>query len=338
MYYFGSECKNHIVQCLSRNKERKSLVVRTEQKKNISRIRGRHLMPDFWLQWLAIGVLVLIQFLPRKILMGLGALIGTLFSRLNKKRRDIAQKNIELCFPEKTDIERQQLLQLHFRTYGKGVLDLGLIWWGSERRLEKLTDCEGMEHYRSALKSGRPVIAITPHLIGLEFCGGMLSRLHPMVAMMKEFHNPLYNRLITKRRGRFGLIMVNRNQGLRPLLKGLKRGRSCFYIPDEDFGSNNSVFAPFFGQQAATLTTLGRMTKMTNALVLPCFAFLDPESGRYRFMIRDVLEDFPSGDQTADATNMNRAMEQGIRQAPEQYMWTQRWFRTQPDGQASPYE
>ena len=85
-------------------------------------------MPDFWLQWLAIGVLVLIQFLPRKILMGLGALVGTLFSRLNKKRRDIAQKNIQLCFPEKTDIERQQLLQLHFRTYGKGVLDLGLIW------------------------------------------------------------------------------------------------------------------------------------------------------------------------------------------------------------------
>lgn len=295
-------------------------------------------MPDFWLQWLAISVLVFAQVLPRQVLMGVGGLVGALFFRANKKRRSIAQKNLGLCFPDKTEIEQQHLLRLHFITYGKGVLDLGLIWWGSERRLEKLTDCEGIVHYREALKTGRPVIAITPHLIGLEYCGGMLSRLHPMVAMMKEFKNPLYNRLITKRRGRFGLKMVNRDQGLRPLLKGLKRGMSCFYIPDEDFGSKSSVFAPFFGQNASTLTTLSRMAKTTNALVLPCFAFLVAETGRYRFVIEPPLENYPSGDQVADATNLNRAMEQGIRQAPEQYMWTQRWFRTQPEGQPSPYE
>ena len=49
------------------------------------------------------------------------------------------------------------------------------------------------------------------------------------------------------------------------------------------------------------------------------------------------LEDFPTGDPERDAASVNKARETLIRLAPEQYMWTLRWFRTRPEGETPPY-
>jgi len=129
-----------------------------------------------------------------------------------------------------------------------------------------------------------------------------------------------------------------RDAGLRPLVKALKNNRVVIYMPDEDFGTRNSVFAPFFGVQTSTLTTLGRMAKISGADVVPCFARILPDGKGYVVDIDPPLENFPSGDDVADATKMNESLEHGIGRAPEQYMWTLRWFKTRPAGEAPPYD
>ena len=130
-----------------------------------------------------------------------------------------------------------------------------------------------------------------------------------------------------------------RDQGLRPLVRSMRAGRACFYIPDEDFGdAKYTVFAPFFGVQTSTLTMASRLARITGALVVPSATRLDSKTGRYVMTIGDPLENFPGSVEQADATALNQAMEALIRQVPDQYMWTFRWFRTQPDGQPSPYD
>ena len=161
--------------------------------------------------------------------------------------------------------------------------------------------------------------------------------------MMKPLNNPLLTWQLA--RGRRHLhagdpILVTRDAGLRPLLRGLRGGRQCILLPDEDLGEQQSeqVFVPFFGVPRANLTTPGRLAKSANAAVVTCATRLIPETGRYVFTVSPPLQGLDGKDVTRDAAVISRSMEKLIQQAPEQYMWTFRWFRTRPDGENSPYD
>lgn len=130
-----------------------------------------------------------------------------------------------------------------------------------------------------------------------------------------------------------------REQGLRGIIAGINQGRVCYFLPDEDFGvGRHTVFAPFFGQQRATLNTVSRIAKISGAVILPGICRLNRQTGRYCTTVLPALDNFPSGDYAQDAARMNQAMEKLILEMPEQYLWTFRWFRTRADGKPDPYE
>ena len=107
-----------------------------------------------------------------------------------------------------------------------------------------------------------------------------------------------------------------------------------YYLPDQDPGlqwdPKKAVFAPFFGVEAATWTTLARLAKITNAIVLPCATKILSNGTGFEITFAPPLEDFPSGDQILDAIHMNSAIEAFIRQMPDQYFWVHKRFKTQP--------
>jgi lauroyl/myristoyl acyltransferase len=127
-----------------------------------------------------------------------------------------------------------------------------------------------------------------------------------------------------------------RDQGLRGLVKAIKGGRIAYLIPDEDLGDTNSVFSPFFGIPTATVPVVGWLAKMTDAAVVPVFTRM-LDNGRYAFDIKPPLPGFPIGDKQADAATVNSVFEAQIRSAPEQALWTFKWFKTRPDNDVSPY-
>lgn len=294
-------------------------------------------LPRYWSTWLLLGILRLCVILPRRVTLTFGAGIGQLFYWFNRKRRHIAKVNLDLCFPERSRLERRQLLLAHFRRYGQSVVDMGLVWWSPARKLEKYVRVTGLGPYLDLVKQGKNIILITPHTVGMDMGGVIISQHCPVISMMKALRNPLLNWYIWCGRTRFGLALVLREHGLRPLVRGIRSQVTCYYIPDEDFGIRHSEFVPFFDIQTATITTLGRLAGLTNAVVIPCFTRLIAGSGRYEVLLSPPLQNFPGGDLIADATAMNRAFELGIRAAPEQYLWTLKWFKTRPEGEPCPY-
>lgn len=302
----------------------------------------RYLGPKFWSTWILLGLLWLVMFLPRRWVMALGAWIGDQFRKRNKKRRRIAEINIALCFPELDPQQQQQLCIDHFRCYGRGLVDMGLSLWGSESRLRKLVSLEGFESHRKLVQT-KNVLVVTWHLTTLEISANVLTLAGDSVSMMKPLSSPLLTWQIA--RGRRHLhagdpILVTRSTGLRPLLRGLRDGRQCILLPDEDLGDQEAgyVFVPFFGVPRVNLTTPGRLAKSAGAAVVTCATRLNPETGKYVFTISPPLENIDGKDVESDAIAISQAMEQLIGQAPEQYMWTFRWFRTRPDGSDSPYD
>lgn len=295
------------------------------------------LHPRFWALWFFLILLRLLVFLPLPVLHYMGRAIGRLFYRVNDKRRGIAGVNIALCFPELSEEEQQRLVIGHFEAYGASIFDLAISWWSSARRLRRLTTVFGMDKYQRLIDQGQNVVLLTGHFITVDLCGRYMSHYNSGVTMMKPLKNPVLNWMMYRGRERNRNIVVNRDQGMRPMIRSLRKGYTGYFMPDEDFGSRASVFAPFFGVQSWTVTSLSMMARLGNAKVLPVFMHSLPGGKGYELYIDPELENFPSGDDVVDATIMNQALEKGIRRMPKMYAWTFKLFKTRPAGEEAPY-
>jgi len=298
---------------------------------------ARLLAPRFWGTWLGLGGLWLLAKLPWRVRAMLGDWAGDVILRRNAKRRDIVLTNLEWCFPERSDTERLALARRYFRNMVRGLLDYGVLWWGGRRRLRRTFALAGTEHIAPLLEAGTPLILLTCHHAGMDFAGVRYNLDYPALSIFKHGRNELIDWFLARGRTRWGGLVYEREDNMRPIVRLLRRGYALYYLPDEDLGPERSVFAPFFGVPTATLPALGRLAKLGRATVVPFMTYYDRARGTYTARLFPALEGFPTGDDAEDAARMNAALEQMIRLAPEQYMWSLRLFQTRPDGGPWPY-
>ncbi len=296
------------------------------------------LAPRHWGAWCAIGLMSLLVLLPQRLRDGIGAGLGELNYRFAERRRAIARINIGLCFPHEAAAQREELVRGHFHAFGRTLVDMPRLWWDWRARFGR-RECRftGLDIVQRHVAAGRSVILLNPHTVAVDFGGAALTQHFSMSTMFKPLGHPVADWLVARTRARYGALFA-REDGLRPVLRALRRGSVFYYMPDEDLGERDSVFAPFFGRQKATLSTLSRLARGDHVVVVPMIAFYDPAARRYDIKLLPALEDFPSGDAQADAAAMNRALERAIRRRPEAYFWTFRLFRTTPFGEVSPYK
>jgi KDO2-lipid IV(A) lauroyltransferase len=284
------------------------------------------------------GILVLrlLHRLPPSLQAGVGAGIGALYRGLDRKRWRITLTNLGLCFPQLPQAERERIARGHFRALGRSVVDHGVLWWGSQEQVERFVRLEGLEHWQAVC--GRPVILLAPHFVGLDMGGIRFSVDFQVVSMYSRQKNRRVDELLLHGRTRFGKSRLwCREDGLRPLVKALKERLAFYYLPDQDLGARDSVFVPFFGVKAATVTALPRLAKLGDAVVLPLVTRqLAPGEG-YAARFYPAWEDFPSGDLEADVRRMNAFIEERVREMPEQYWWLHRRFKTRPPGESKIY-
>lgn len=299
------------------------------------------LHPRYWLTWCGFGAVRLFSVLPLPLIWLIGGALGQLFYYLHAPRRRIVNRNIEKCFPELDRRARVRLAKQNFRATAQAMLDTGIAWWASKSRLRRLVQCSGSEHYEQALATGRPVILLAPHFIALDIGGLYLAteeRSRLMISMYKRPKNKLLHAFVARRRERFGdAKMIESRAGMKQVVRALKRGAIFYYLPDQNPGRKNTVFVPFFGIPTATLTALGRLARITNALVVPCVSRQLPRGRGYEVTFGPPLALSPSHDDTADAARMNEAIEQAVRETPAQYFWMHRRFRARPEGEPDFY-
>ena len=293
--------------------------------------------PRYWGSWLGVGLYWLVSRLPVRLRMRLGARVGDLHYRTSEKRRRISGINLRIAFPELDEAERRDLQRRFFRRAGQAMLDYGALAWHRPEAIRHRIRVQGREHLEQARREGKGVILLTAHSVGLDAGALYFSLIGRVAGPFKPARNPVANWLMARLRTRFGTEVFARDEGLRPLIRAVKGGRLLYYIPDEDLGAKNAVFAPYFGVEKATIATLGRLARMCDAEIIPCMTWIEPERGGYRVVIEEPLAGLASDDEATAAARMNRAMEAMLRERPDQYMWGMRFFNTRPEGQGSPY-
>lgn len=291
--------------------------------------------PRYWFTWLGLGFFKLLASLPLSVSMPLGAGLGRLFLVVAPSRRKITEVNVALCFPELNPQQQQQLVRDILRSIGISVVETSIAFWGNETKTKDRYSVKGLEHVTVALEQGRGVLLVGCHLTTLDLAGRMLASHLKFDVLYRKDPNPLLAYKIAEARGRFAGSAIVRND-TRQMIKNLRKGHVVWYAPDQDYGSKYSVFAPFFGINAATIVGTSRIAEMGKATVLP-FSHYRTEGGHYELEFGAPLTDFPSGDDVADATRINQVIEKIIRRYPEQYLWVHRRFKTRPPGEARLY-
>lgn len=300
------------------------------------------LHPRYWGVWLGLGLwALLVHLLPFRVQMFLGGKLGRLAGHFSKRRQLTAKKNIALCFPELDLKTQEKLLWEVMESTGRGFFDTGIAWFWPGWRLNKIIDVSGMEHLYAAHEQGRGVLLFTFHFTSLEVGAAGVNRRYPHMnyGVYRAHANKLYDYVQRKGRERHtdNLRAVHR-EDVRGMVRALRKGSMMIYLPDQDYGHRHSVFVPFFGVDAATVTAPSQLVKMGKAKVMAFTAIRKSDGSGYSAQIYPDFEDYGQGDPTADAAMLNRFLEARIREHPEQYLWVHRRFKSRPDRSEDFYE
>ncbi|WP_374556627.1 LpxL/LpxP family Kdo(2)-lipid IV(A) lauroyl/palmitoleoyl acyltransferase [Thermomonas sp.] len=289
------------------------------------------LAPRHWPVWLGVGLCVALARLPWGLQRALGAATGWLALRLLPDRRDAARTNLALCLPELDAAAREALLRANFRDVGIGLFEFARAWWGDVAPMRATVRIEGLDILQRLQAEGRGVLLVSGHFMTLELCGRLLCDHVPLAGMYRKHRSPVMEWAVLRGRLRYASAMFG-NGDTRAAIRHLKRGGVLWYAPDQDMRGKDTVFAPFFGIPAATITATHQFARMTGCAVVPFFH--RREGDRYVLRVGEPLAPFPTEDAVADSTGVNAAIEAMVRAAPSQYLWLHRRFKRQPDGRS----
>lgn len=300
-----------------------------------SATRPSLLQPRHWPTFAWLGIAFLAARLPWTLQRALGRGIGWLALHLARSRRRAAEVNLKLCFPEQDEAWRQRLLRDSFDALGVGVFEFACAWWGKIDVIRPQVQWEGLEHLKALQAEGRGVLLVSGHFMTLEMCGRLLCDHVQLAGMYRKYRNPVMEWAVKSGRLNYASAMFA-NEDIRATVRHLKKGGFLWYAPDQDMRGKDSVFVPFFGMPASTITATHQFARMTGCAVVPYFH--RREGSGYVLKIAPPLLDFPTDDPVADTAQVNAAIEQMVREAPSQYLWIHRRFKRQPDGRSHFYD
>lgn len=285
----------------------------------------------------------------------LGDAVGIVLYCLVRSRRKVVERNLELCFPEKSEVDRKHMARQTFRNSGRGLLSWGFALFASQRRVEKEVRWRGRDTFEAFIKLGRPVILLCPHFVTPMLTLRLIGNRTQVVSMYRPPRNPVFDmgyhcaltgiesniswiNRIYRKRGSHNIRMVSSRGEMRSIYKALDKAIPFFYLPDQNANKiQHATFAPFFGVAASTFTSLTRFAQFRNARIILCHTTMSSSRRRYEMHTELLPEDFISGDAQTDSERLNQSVERLVRQAPDQYFWIHKRFKTRPQGEPPIY-
>lgn len=292
--------------------------------------------PQHWPWWLGLAVLRAICVLPHSTALIIGSSIGRFAHGIATRRRAIVRRNIELCFPELSQEQRDLLVYEHFKALGMSLIEMGLGRWASDEHLCSMTTLNGLEHLQAATAAGKGVILLSAHFTTLELSGRVLSlNCPPFDAVYRRNRSEFVTEILRTGRERSADATIEKRD-IKAMIRSLRDGRLVWYAPDQSFNRKGSEIVPFFGVPSMHTTATSSLARLGRAVTLPYFSRRLPD-GRYELTIGAPLPNFPSDDPIEDTKKYVRALEAHVRLCPEQYFWVHRKFKDLPSGYADYY-
>ncbi|NGO00185.1 LpxL/LpxP family Kdo(2)-lipid IV(A) lauroyl/palmitoleoyl acyltransferase [Grimontia sp. S25] len=295
------------------------------------------LHPKYWHTWIGVGLMFLISWLPYRVQRFLGRKIGLLIMKFFKSRKKIAERNLELCFPEMTGGERETLLKENFEHMGLALFETCMAWFWPDWRIKKHIKYVGFEQIKEFKTNKKGVLVVAVHSFNLELGARAFGAHTPGYGVYRPNTNPVYDWF--QCRGRTVNNQLIDRKDVKQMIKRLKDGALVWYAPDHDYGKRRSAWAPFFAVEKACTVTGTHLLAAASGCEITTFTITRDRNGTgYTLTLDKPMDAFPYDNVNASAAYVNKFVERSIMRAPEQYMWLHRRFKNRPEGESSLYD
>ena len=285
---------------------------------------------------LGIGFMRVLAHVPLPLLRGFGKALGLVLHVVARPRQHVVDVNLALCFPHIPVLERRRMARETFVYVAQSWLDRSWLWHAGPGVIDRRVKIVGA--IGEIDDNAQPTIIFAPHFYGLDAAATALTKytLRPSTTIYTTPRDPMIDVWLRQGRTRFGNVSVlQRNDGIKPIVACLRRGGILYLLPDMDFGREHTVFVPFFGVATATVPSLSRFARLGKAKVVPVISRLTKMG--YEIEVLPAWQNFPTDDAVADTALMNERLAGWIATMPSQYYWVHRRFKTRPEGEPGVY-
>ena len=285
-------------------------------------------------------ILYFCAYLPLPVIHAIGVCIGWGLLLIPNRSRQTSEINIALCWPGLSAREQRALLRNSLKETGKTIIETSALWLrpgGNALRLIRRVD--GNELVEQALAQGSGAILATSHLGAWEAAGLYGSAQFKISCLYRPLKMPELEHLVQTARNRLGGNYVPATaKGIRILYKDLDQGGVVAMLPDQEPQAGTGIFAPFFGVPAYSMVFLARLAARADTPIIFAWCERLPWGRGYHLHFRATPETVHSDNIHTAVTAINQAVEDCVRECPEQYQWSYRRFKNRPHGEASFYK
>ena len=305
----------------------------------IPEFKKNYLSPVYWSTWFLLGMIAGISMFPPSFRDPVLAKIGRWAGRLSRKARRRATINLSLCFPEKSDTEREIIVDKMFATALQSIVMMAELAIRGPEKFQKRVFWKGLEILEEIRHNNRNVIFLVPHGWSVDIPAMLLAAQgKKMAAMFHQQRNPVIDYVWNSVRRKFGGRLHAREDGIKPFIQSVRQGYWGYYLPDQDHGPEYSEFADFFATYKATLPIIGRLMNISQAMIIPLFPVYDEKKHLLTIEIRPPMDAcIASADNKTIARQMNKTVEILVGPHPEQYVWVLKLLKTRKSNEADPY-
>ncbi|HCS3112269.1 TPA: lauroyl-Kdo(2)-lipid IV(A) myristoyltransferase, partial [Shigella flexneri] len=296
----------------------------------IPEFKKNYLSPVYWSTWFLLGMIAGISMFPPSFRDPVLAKIGRWAGRLSKKARRRATINLSLCFPEKSDTEREIIVDKMFVTALQSIVMMAELAIRGPEKFQKRVFWKGLEILEEIRHNNRNVIFLVPHGWSVDIPAMLLAAQgKKMAAMFHQQRNPVIDYVWNSVRRKFGGRLHSREDGIKPFIQSVRQGYWGYYLPDQDHGPEYSEFADFFATYKATLPIIGRLMNISQAMIIPLFPVYDEKKHFLTIEVRPPMDAcIASADNKMIARQMNKTVEILVGSHPEQYIWVLKLLKT----------
>ena len=295
----------------------------------------KFLHPKFYPTWILILLMKISIHLPYKLQIDLGKVLGKFLFYVVSSRRKIAEKNLSLCFPDKNKLQINFLLKKNFEEIGISFFETANAYFAPNQKIKERLIVKNEKYLQEAIDNDKSIILLASHFLSLMLGSRALLLKYGIANIYRPQNNQLFDEIMRSSFVKNGAVMI-KTKDTRSMLKAIKSKTPIWYAPDQDLGPNNSIYAPFFNIQTATVSATARLAQSDNTVVLPYH--FNRQGNKYIMEFQRPLKPYPTMNPLKDASKTNSILEKQILKFPDQYLWVHKRFKTRPDGESDYYK
>ncbi len=290
-----------------------------------------------WLVYLAVRLYCMTaQMFPIETNLRTARWLGWLWYRLLRRHRERAKEHLRLAFGKAISerqadrLARKSMQQMTMMATEVLFTPRLITEWTWPRYIR----LKGLGEALDVLLERRGAILLTGHYGNWELLGYTLAALgFDMTAVMRPLDNPYLNDYLMAQRQKRGLQLLYKRGATRSAEDVLAGGGMLGFIADQNAG-HKGLFVDFFGRAASTYKSIGLLAIRHEVPIIVGYARRLSPRFEYEIGISRIIRPHEWQGREDELTwitqEYTRAIEDFVREAPEQYLWIHRRWKSRP--------